>query len=254
MTDPRLRWGIHVRWQARADWSLADGADRIAGAMRALAAGYPGHFDRVEIGDETAATDVGGEDFIAELVERLRASRNRNLWSPSDDQLGDAAVSLLPSPWEGIGLAFDQVVTGAGWHDSSFQLRLPQARWALFTDDPARVVALIDELATIFEARNAWWDMVHVRQDWNRWHSDCPVYGWATWLHPDWATVDTTGLRVDDRPGSGGGRLLVLPEDPLAMADPDGTVGRDTIRELARRTVFTDGRRLIDVNNSLAAP
>ncbi len=32
------------------------------------------------------------------------------------------------------------------------------------------------------------------------------------------------------------------------MADPAGTAGRDTVRELARRTVFADGRTLVDVN------
>ena len=35
------------------------------------------------------------------------------------------------------------------------------------------------------------------------------------------------------------------------MADRTGTVGKDTIRALASRTVLADGRRLVEVNDRL---
>jgi hypothetical protein len=245
-----IRWGIQVHWQPRAEWTLADGGERLARALRAVATAFPDRLDTVRLGDRKKPTTVADPGLGRALVPLLRASRNKNLFA-DNDLLGDATLTVLPEPYQGLGITFAQFATTFRYHESFFRVEARFGHDDLLVADPPRLVALIDELASILSARNAWLDMVHVRQEWNRWHTDCPVYGWATWLHPDWATVDTTGLDVEERAGSGGGRLLVLPVDVAAMADPSGTTGRDTIRELARRTVFADGTRLVDVNEYL---
>ena len=48
----------------------------------------------------------------------------------------------------------------------------------------------------VWGAGNGWVDMAHVRQKWNHWLADSPLYGWASWLAPGFATVDVTGLDV----------------------------------------------------------
>jgi hypothetical protein len=242
-----MRWSIQVRWRARDDWRLADGASRVARAVGEVRAAFPGQFDTVKLrqrGEPGPADDPGLADRLAPV---LKASRNRVMFAGTD-LLGDAAVTVTPVPFSGMAADFSQSVTGAGPHDSRFEMRAEFGHGNLLTADPERLVSLVDTLAVILEARNSWVDFPHVRRDWNRSHSECPVYGWATWLHPGFATVDTTGLDVVERAGSGGGRLLLLPVDPAEMGNPGGTVGRETIVELARRTVFADGRKLIEVN------
>ena len=88
--------------------------------------------------------------------------------------------------------------------------------------------------------------------DWSCWNGDSPVYSWATWLHPSWATVDTSGLDVDVTEAAGGGKLIVLRVEPIAMlGDKTREVGKEIVRQLAARTVMADGRPLPEVNDRL---
>jgi hypothetical protein len=242
-----MRWSIQVRWQAHGDWLLPEGAGRLARALGQIGAALPGRFGAVRLEENGEPVPVDDPGLAGRLVPLLRASRNASLFGGTD-LLGDASVTATPVPYTGLYAAYSQVVTGSGNQTSRFEMRVRSGHDDLLSAEPETLVSLIDGLAESLEARNAWLDFAHVRHDWNRSHSECPVYGWATWLHPGYATVDTTGLDVAERPGSGGGRLLVLPVGPAAMADPAGTAGRDTVRELARRTVFADGRSLVDVN------
>ncbi len=245
-----MQWSIQVRWRAHGDWSLADGAGRIARALGEVDAAFPGRFGTVKLKQRGEPVPVDDPGLAGRLAPVLKASRNRAMFADTD-LLGDASVTATAVPWSGLLADFSQVITRAGEHDSRFEVTAEFGHDDLLSADPGRLVSLVDTLAAILDARNAWLDFPHVRTRWNRWRSECPVYGWATWLHPGFATVDTAGLDVAERPGSGGGRLLVLPVDPAAMGDPDGTVGRETIVELARRTVFADGRLLVEVNPAL---
>jgi hypothetical protein len=248
------KWAIWVDWPARSDWLLVDGAQRLARALRLVHRTIPEGTERFTVGTSNRASyDVADPELTDRLAPALRRTRNTNLFRGTD-LLGDANVMMFPDPPAGLAVVLSQVATGAGWHEGRCRVDFWPEHVRLLTERGADIAALVAELGAIFEARNAWVDMAHVRLAWNRWKDDCPVYGWATWLHPQYATVDTAGLDVDATEAAGGGRLIVLRSDPLAMADPDAHVGESTIRELARRTVFADGRRLIDVNPAMREP
>ncbi len=243
-------WDVRVDWQARSDWTLLDGAQRIAESLRRVHRAFPENADGVR----TSASGkrpypITDPELAKRLIPRLRRSRNPNMFSDSE-LFGDAGITLLPARPDGPSFHCQQVATGAGWDEGEFQVRVKQPAAHALSERPDDVTSLMADLAAVWEARNAWIDMVHVRQEWNQWKRGCPLYGWATWLHPTYATVDTSGLDIDAREVHGG-VLITLRVDPEAMDNPDGDTGRAVIQELARRTVLADGRRLIDVNDRL---
>jgi hypothetical protein len=153
------------------------------------------------------------------------------------ERIEDARLSLYTTEPLGLSIDVHQLGYGPG-HIGRLKVNFYWRGGRYLTADPDALAALVARLANVWSARNAWVDMVHVRQKWNRWEDHRPVYGWATWLRDDFATVDPTGLDVRVEAGDGG-VLLVLPVDAAAMADSDRDVGRATIEALAARTVLT---------------
>ena len=249
-----LPWDLRVAWAARPDWSLADGADRLAQSMRAIHRVVPEESTGYRAGSSAKLPVLGIDDpgTPEALVKVLRATRNKNLFKAGDDRFGDAHKLFFAAGKDRFTVKVDQVATGAGWATGNFILGYEYSDGPLLAQDPDAVTGLMVELAEIWEARNAWVDMIHVRK-WQRWSEKLPVFGWATWLDPAFGTVDTAGLEVTAT-SAGRGQLIVLSGiDPAAMADPDGTAGRAEILQLAARTTLGDGRKLIDANERLRA-
>jgi len=241
-----LAWDIWAEWEASGELTLTAGAERIAACLRLVHALFPAETATFTIGSSAKNVVAVDDPALAErLVPRLKASRNKNIFGKDDDRFGDASILLFPTGPFGLSVHAEQVGIGA---TGRFELHTQGEYAALLATNPDAVATLVGDLAGALDARNAWVDMAHVRQEWNQWSGENPVYGWATWLRPAFATVDTVGLDVDTRP-AGDGTLITLRADPVAMAR--GEAGRDAIRQLARRTVFADGRLLIDVNARL---
>jgi hypothetical protein len=253
VTQP-YKWGMWVDWAADPELSLAEGADRLAASLRSVD-------HNLMPTNGGWATDAGqahlpsdGPGFVDELAARLARSRTKATVA-APDGFADASLALLPQAGGGVRGSVRQGVTWAAepvFLEGAFQLEFGRY-------DPFPLASLVDaavrtltEVAGVWHARNAWIDMVHVRQKWNHWEHGVPVFGWATWLDPAYATVDTAGLDVStstvDRR-----RLIVLRTDPDATGDSSRTVGRDTIWALSRRTTMADGTPLLDRNPSLRA-
>jgi len=248
------KWGIWVDWAADPELSLAEGAERLATSLRSV--------DRnLMPTNEGWATDAGqtplrSDDagFVRELARRLAGSRTAAT-TAAPDGFADASLALLPQAGSGVRGRIRQGVTWSAepvFRTGEFQLDFgrfdpfPLASLA----DPA--VRTLTEVARAWRARNAWIDMVHVRQKWNHWEHGVPVFGWATWLDPGYASVDTAGLDVSSSIVDGS-QLIVLRTDPDATGDASQTAGRDTIWALARRTRMADGTPLLDRNPTLRA-
>jgi hypothetical protein len=257
MQDNIFMWAIWAEWPAGPELTLAAGATRIAECLKLIRSAIPHNTEAFKIGDRGKRVLPVDDPALADhLVPGLKASRNRDIFTKNSLEFGDASVLLFPTGPFGLSVQCQQFAGGtntpdlANYYEGRFELRAQGEYARVLADDADTVSNLVADLAAVLDARNAWVDMTHVRQDWNQWKRDCPVYGWATWLHPGFATVDTAGLDVDTRP-AGDGTRITLRVDPVAMADDTGTVGKTTIRELALRTVLADGRRLLDVNDML---
>jgi len=233
-------WAIWVEWPDRADWTVRDGAIRLRDSVRLINQAWPGLVDEFSVRTEQRrwGTDTPG------VVDRLAGALVGRRAAPEGAMFDRVHTLLFPAGPDRMSIRCDQ----GSLHVDFYR---PSAEF--LTRDPAAVARLIGELCAVWDARNGWLDMVHVRQEWNRWRRGLPVYGWATWLHPRFATVDGAGLDVDVTDTPDGGRRLVLRVDPAAMADPAGDAGRDTVEALIRRTVLADGRRLAEANPSLAS-
>ncbi len=245
--DEDFPWAVWVEWPAPSDWTTRDAASRLVESVRLTGDTFPGLIPGFRIknsGPVWTVDQPGVVDRIAGALTGRRTALDGELFA-------DASLHLYPDAPDRLTINLDQL--GAG-HDYSGRLTVrfyrPTGSGPYLTRDPGAVAELTAKLATVWGARNAWVDFVHVRQEWNRWKEGFPVYGWATWLHPAFATVDPSGLEVDTGSTPDGGVLLTLRVDPAAMADPDATTGRATIEELVRRTVLADGRRLTDATGS----
>jgi hypothetical protein len=238
-----IRWGIWVEWPGRADWTARAGAARLVQSVRLINATFPGLVDEftVRMAKKRWSVDTPG------VVDRLAGALVGRPKAADEDLFGDVNTLLFPVGPDRLSISCDQTGTDPVRARGRLDLDFYRPSGEYLTGDPAAVARLVAELCQVWEARNGWVDMVHVRQEWNRWTENYPVYGWATWLHPRYAMVDASGLDVDVTGTPDGGQLLVVRVDPAAMADPNGNTGRDVIRALIDRTVLADGRRLLDV-------
>lgn len=236
MHRPGHEWGIWVMWRAQPRWTIADGAGRIAESLRLLHAAIPEHTAAFKIGPGRRPGHAVDDPELAEqLAPALRASRNTNLFAASEP-LGDASILLFPIERAGFHVTFQQVVTGAGWHEGFFQIQFDASAGHLLAERAAGLPDLIARLGQLWQADNAWLDFVHVRQEWNRWTYERPVFSWASWLSHDYAIVDIGGLDLTVVE-LGGGVLITLNVEPAMMADPEADAGRHLVEELARRSI-----------------
>jgi hypothetical protein len=233
------RWRLWIAWRARSDWTIADGSERLSQSLQLIHAVFSEHTAAFRLGSEWASEiKVDDPQAPLALASMLRASRNTNLFS--GEIMGDAGAVLFPVGPAGFHVNVQQVATGAGWHEAWFQIECDESRKPLLAQHMAQLPILIARLCEVWEADNGWLDLTHVRQEWNKWTGTSPVFSWATWLSPRFATVDTTGLDVDVTE-IGGGRLIVLRANVLDMMDPSQETGKHTIQELAQRTRVVSG-------------
>src|SRR3954469_22684868 len=210
--DPLRDLSIWVAWPARSDWTVTDGAERIARSLRLVHQTWPDGTDAFKTSlSAKQAFPLDDPDLARRIAPALTSSRNRSLFGDTD-LFGDG--HLAPAPAQRIPLStnFGQVTVGDRWADGKAVVRTSPPLTEALTDRPQPVYDLIAGLGDIWEAGNAWIDMVHVRQQWNCWDGHNPVFGYATWLHPRLATVDTDGLDVDVTDVAGG-QLIVLRVD-----------------------------------------
>jgi hypothetical protein len=236
-------WAIWVEWPGRADWTTREGAVRLVESVRLVNVAFPGVLDkfRVRLEDQWWEADTPG------VVDRVAGALVGRQVPVDGDMFHDVHALLQPTGPAGASIECDQSGTDPVRSQGMLRLRFGKPSHELLTKNPMVAAGLIAELCRVWGARNGWLDMVHVRQEWNYWQQNCPLFGWATWLHPRYATVDAGGLDVDASGTPDGGRLLVLRVDPAEMADRRRNVGRDVIRALIARTVLADGQRLLDV-------
>ncbi len=254
MTDDILRTlQLQVSWAARSDWTVVDGAERIARSLRLVHEVWPDGTDAFKTGPTAKqAISVDDPDLAQRLAPALKATRNRNLFK-EDDLFGDATLRPAPVGGGPLSVSFGQVATANRWAEGTAVVRVGAPLTAALAERPTAVLDLLTGLAGVWQARNAWFDTARIRQDWSCWTGDSPVYSWATWLHSGWATVDTDGVDVDTSDVAGG-KLIVLRVDPVAvLGDKTREVGKDLIRQLAARTVMADGRPLPETNERLRA-
>ncbi|HEY7223934.1 MAG TPA: hypothetical protein VH561_10145 [Micromonosporaceae bacterium] len=247
-------WAIWAEWAGDPELTLAEGADRLVATFRSV--------ERNLLPDNRSWHVSGGKadlanddpEFVAKLTRRLARSRTPAMVAAAD-RFADASLSVSPRSPGGPWGSLLQGVSKPGdlhFHDGWFRLEFSGGgalRLGVLTEQALRVLA---DIARAWQARNAWIDMVHVRQQWNQWDNGLPVFGWATWLHPSFATVDTDGLDVETSIVDGC-PLVVLRTDPDATADRAQAAGRDVIWRLAERTTLADGTALLDRNPRLGA-
>jgi hypothetical protein len=208
-----------------------------------------------DVPDEAATvrTEAGGPSFpVDDNVEAvlrplLAASRGQG-WD--GDLLGDARVAALALGRSRLWVTCRQ--PAADQPDARGELRIgvkPLMNPAL-EERLHEVANLVADVGGTWDADSAWIDMVHVRQDWNRWQRGLPVYGLATWLRAGGATVDPTGLDVDVT-STDDGELIVLRVPPAEVGAGMSDAARAIVRELAARTTLADGPPLSDANPRL---
>ena len=254
MTDDILRTlHLQVGWASRSDWTVADGAERIAKSLRLVHDVWPETTEAFKTSRSAKqAFSVDDPDLAKRLAPAVRATRNRNIFKDSE-LFGDATLRPAPAGGGPMSMSFGQVATGSRWIRGTATVRVDAPLTAALVERPSAVLDLLTGLAEVWQARNAWFDTSRVRQEWSCWTGDSPVYSWATWLHSGWATVDTDGLDVDTCEVAGG-KLVVLRVDPVAvLGDETREVGKDVIRQLAVRTIMADGRPLPEANERLRA-
>jgi hypothetical protein len=233
-----MDWGLWLEWSGHAEWTVRQAAERLVETIRLTVAAYPGSLASFTIGDKSKVRwSIDSPGLADRLVQGLTGTTD-------DSPFVHSAVRVWPVGGPRVSVKLQQF----GGDQDEFPGRL---RLDFSTPLAAAGAELTARLGVLWTARNAWVDFVHVRQEWNHWRSGLPVYGWATWLHPSFATVETTGLDVDVTTTEDGGSLITLRVDPAAMADDEQAVGKETILALARRTVLADGRRVIDLNQRL---
>jgi hypothetical protein len=239
-------WDVWTDWVGHASWTLGHASERVVETLQLISTAFPGSLDSFTVGRNSKVEWTVDKPGLAERFARGMADQ----WAGGDSFV-DRTLHIYSRQTRGVTVWLHQ--PGGELDNSVGRLKLEfyPASWDRLVEDPPTVAGVTARLGALWEARNSWVDFVHVRQEWNQWKSSCPVYGWATWLHPRFATVDTAGLDVDVTGTEDSGSLIVLQVDPVAMADDDQIVGKQTIQELARRTVLADGRRVIDVNERL---
>jgi hypothetical protein len=243
-----FRWSIRVEWPGRADWSAREGAARLVESVRRVGTAFPGLVDGFTVQEDPEQWTVDSPG----VVDRVAGALTGQATAGPQARFDDVHALLAPVGPDRMTIGCDQTgpdpVHGRGQLIVDFYR--PSAEY--LTAYPDRVAQLVAELCGGWQARNGWVDFVHVRRDWNEWREGLPVYGWATWLHPRFATVDPGGLDVTATATGDGGQLLVVNVEPAAMADRDGDAGRDVIGALVDRTVLADGRRLVEANPEAA--
>ena len=191
-------WELRLQWPARPDWTTRDAATRIIGSVRLIQQAFPGLFDTFTINDRKPELTVDDPAVLTRLARSIAASRNPNLFRGTDS-FGDGSISLYPPGPFRASIRCGQVAIGAAdgvgvdWRSGEFALRFHGPAGDRLT---AAVPRLLAEVCGVWGAGNGWVDMAHVRQKWNHWLADAPLYGWASWLAPSFATVDVTGLDV----------------------------------------------------------
>jgi hypothetical protein len=226
---------VLVRWRP-GQLSLDEGAERCAATVRALAAVWPDCAVWTLGSSAATAVEATDPDLPRRLVPKLRAARDRKLHADSDS-LGDANLTLTPSPFNGVSVALT--------HDNpepkvaQLQVKCKGAAAARLADDPDKVRDLLRTLAGVWDATLGYVGLRVLNQYQPFGHDWRPYFGWATWLAKDLATVDAdvASATVTE---TGGGQLIVLHDAPAEIR-------RESIDDLVAHTRLADGTPLPDV-------
>ena len=226
---------VLVRWQA-GGLSLADGADRYAATMRAVASAWPDCAVWTLGRSAASAVEAADPELPNRLIPRLRAARDRRRYVDSDS-LGDADLALMPTPFNSVSvsLTHDNPTPRVG----QVQVRFEAAAAARLVEDPDTVRDLLRTLAGVWDAALGFVDLRVLKQYQPFGHDWRPFFGWATWLAKDLATVEpeVASATVTD---AGAGQLIV-------MHDPPTDISRESIDDLVARTRLADGTPLREV-------
>src|SRR5947207_11244689 len=156
-------WEVWVEWQARSDWTVDDGARRVAESMRAVHRSFPDGNGAFKAGvTSKQILSVDDPDLARRVAPKLRPSRNRSLFAGSD-LLGDAHLSFSSVGPPGVYMHLSQLATGRGFSEARLELKMWPVCSPVLAEQPEHVIALMADLAAIWQARNAWIDMTHVQ-------------------------------------------------------------------------------------------
>ncbi|MEU5725650.1 hypothetical protein [Micromonospora sp. NPDC047738] len=251
MTVVPYEWQIWTDGPAREDWPLEKAAACLAASLRRITRTLPSDAGAFQAGADGPPFSVNDPDLPRHLVPQLAASRDRSRYG-GGDLLGNARILLQPVGPGLLWLDWSQPAAELPTSRANLRVTVTARLGPILDERLGEVAALVADLGRIWEADQAWVDMVHVRQEWNRWRRGLPVFGVVTWFRTGGATVDTSGLDVDTV-DTDDGRLIVLRAAPADVEADTSAAARATVRELTRRTVLADGRLLTEANPALLA-
>src|SRR5581483_9891137 len=95
---------VLFRWRP-GQLTLDDAADRCAATLRAIAATWEDCAVWTLGSSAATATRADDPELAQRLLPKLRTARDRQLYPAGDDSLGDANLSLMPSPYNSVSVA-----------------------------------------------------------------------------------------------------------------------------------------------------
>lgn len=224
-------WAIWISWRARADWTVDDAARRLVASLRLLHEVFGEPAARFKVGGRPLGVD--DPDLLDLVAGALRPARDSR--SFPGDTLGDAGLLVFPAGHSGYHVNVQQIFTARGGHEAWFRMEADETAIPLLSRHSGELPGLIARLGALWSADSGWLDLVHVRQEWNRWTGFNPVASWATWLSPDYDDLDLSGAGADITRVPEGGRLIVLRVALEDVADPGNEAARDAVQRLAAR-------------------